>query len=377
MKDFNNQEFGFEAQRFRQKLDDLLARRRITDAIRYLDKFSHDQQLFLFESRLAVNSRRRLALIYKVNLLRSAGRSREALAWACLECELYPDNVEAQAIKEQLKRQLGLLPGSDKAAVSCTSDHDDIWAGIAGMRELKAVLERDVILPFAEPELYKRYRVKLPNGILLYGPPGCGKTFIAQKLGRILRFHFFDIKPSDLGSIYVHGTQEKIGQLFRDARENAPSLLFIDELDAFLPARDEGVSFHYAAEVNEFLTHLNKASEQKILVIGATNRLDKIDPAALRPGRFDKKILVGNPDLEARTELLKLYMENRPQDKIDFIRMALECQKYTCAELEHIVNESARRALERKRNICEADILTSLAQNPPAHTDESSERCET
>jgi transitional endoplasmic reticulum ATPase len=370
-KDNTDDKLNAEAKAFKQRLDILLARGRIADAIRYLDKSSRDGQLSLFESKSELDARRRMAWLYKINLLRSVGRSREALAWACLESELNPDNVDAHAMKQQLKKRLGLLPEDNPGRGNpCPTKKDDRWTGVAGMRELKAVLERDVILPLEQPELYKKYRVSLPNGILLYGPPGCGKTFIAQKLGRILGFHFAEIKPSDLGSIYVHGTQEKIGQLFSKAREKAPCLLFFDELDALLPTRSGDVGHHYAAEVNEFLTHLNKAAEHRVLVVGATNRLDKIDSAALRPGRFDKKIFVGQPDLEARTQLLKLYMADRPQEKIDFVAMGRECEGYTCAELEHIVNESARRALERRRSICKDDLLAALAKYPPAHAEE-------
>jgi transitional endoplasmic reticulum ATPase len=238
------------------------------------------------------------------------------------------------------------------------------------MRRLKAILERDVLLPMLEPELYKQYRISLPNGILLHGPPGCGKTFVAEKLGEILDFTFVQIKPSDLGSIYVHGTQEKIGQLFEEARNNRPSLLFFDELDALLPSRGGQVSHHYAAEVNEFLTQLNKAADRGILVIGATNRLDGIDPAALRPGRFDKKIYVGLPDLEARVELLKMYLTDRPQESMDIVMLARESDGYTCAELEHIINEAARRALDSRRSICSEDIMAALAANSPAHADD-------
>lgn len=360
-----------DAKAFKLRLDMLLASGRIADAIRFLDRYSDNRQLSLFESKSELEARRQLAWRYKINLLRSIGRSKEALAWACLEAELNPDNVDAHATKEQLKKRLGL--GPDRSPVVSLPSGDDRWTGVAGMRELKAILERDVILPLEQPELYKQYRVSLPNGILLYGPPGCGKTFIAQKLGAILGFHFIEIKPSDLGSIYVHGTQEKIGDLFKDAREEAPCLLFFDELDALLPNRGGEVGHHYSAEVNEFLTHLNKASERNILVVGATNRLESIDSAALRPGRFDKKVFVGQPDLEARTQLLKLYMASRPQEKIDWVKMAKESDGYTCAELEHVVNEAARRALERRRNIDENDLLTALAQNAPSHPDEKSE----
>jgi SpoVK/Ycf46/Vps4 family AAA+-type ATPase len=129
------------------------------------------------------------------------------------------------------------------------------WPGVAGMYEFKAKLERDVILSLRFPEEARRYGVPLPNGILLYGPPGCGKTFIARKIAEKLAFNFLEVKPGDLASIYVHGTQEKIKAVFEDAAAKAPTVLFFDELDAFTPNRQEA-GHHYSAEVNEFLVRL-------------------------------------------------------------------------------------------------------------------------
>ncbi|HOD81285.1 MAG TPA: ATP-binding protein [Phycisphaerae bacterium] len=358
---------GPHADTLKKKLDHLLGEGKVSRALKLLDSVV-DSQMPLFDATgVAFESGRQFAWLYKINLLRSLGRHMEALAWTCLECELNPDNATSHAMKEQLKAKVRRharspdRPGTESSALT-----EDLWAGVAGMRELKAILERDVILPFQQPDVYRRYRISLPNGVLLYGPPGCGKTYIAEKLGQILGFHVISVKPSDLGSPYVHGTQKAIGALFQEARKHRPCLIFLDELDALIPDRaGDHVGHHYAAEVNEFLTQLNKAAEQRILVVGATNCLDKIDSAALRPGRFDKKVLVGPPDMEARVELLKLYLKDRPQEFIDLLKLAIESEGASCAEIEYIVTEAARRALIHRRTICTEDVMAALADNPP------------
>lgn len=347
-----------------------LSRNKWEKALKFLDEVIAGNDMPLFISPEDQESRRRLAWIYKIDLLRTRGQSLEALAWVCLECELSPTNIPAAALKERIKREIGLIKRrgtGDRTARPATKVHPASWDGVAGMRELKAMLERDVILPLLEPEIYEKYRIDLPNGILLYGPPGCGKTYIARHLSKILGFHFVEIKPSDLASIYIHGSQEKIGELFKEAKVNKPCMLFFDELDALVPNRGQACQ-GYANEVNEFLVHLNESWKAGVFVVGATNLLTKIDPAVRRPGRLDKKVFVGPPDYEARVELLKLYMADRPQTEIDWHPLAKILENYTCAEVEFIVNEAARKALEDRRPITANDLADTIHVNPPAHT---------
>ena len=288
-----------------EKFQRMLALRRGNQALRLLnDVIENDLPLFDIDREITAD--RRIAWLCRIDLLREAGRLTEALAWACLECELHPGNVAAETVKEELKRLTrfgGRLP-----VASATSREARMvrWSGLAGMRQLRAELEQGVIAPLLDPDLYRRYKVPLPSGILLYGPPGCGKTFIANKLAEIIGFKFFDISPSDLASVYVHGGQKLIKALFDKATTSAPAMIFFDEFDALVPARDGRVGHHYEAEVNELLTQLNECADRRILVVAATNRAEKVDPAVLRPGRFDRHFYVGPPDLEARVELFRL-----------------------------------------------------------------------
>lgn len=231
---------------------------------------------------------------------------------------------------------------------------------VAGMNDLKQQLDIDVIQPLIQKDKYKKYGVEPLNGILLYGPPGCGKTFIAQCLAEEIGYSYFEIKPSDLASVYIHGTQEKIAKLFRKAEESNPSLIFIDEIDALLPNRNQGnLTHHYASEVNEFLSQITNCGEKSILVIGATNRPKAIDPAMLRTGRLEKHIYIDFPDFNARLGMLKQYLENRPcSEDLDLFNLAILTVGYTSSDLKYIVNETAKLALKADCQI--DDILLKM-----------------
>ncbi len=238
---------------------------------------------------------------------------------------------------------------------------------VAGMKELKQQLISDVINPLTNPEKFQKFKVSIPNGIILYGPPGCGKTFIVRKLAEELGYNYFEVKHSDLATPYIHGSVGNIGKAFSVAKQNAPAILFFDEISGLVPDRKNlhETSSHKEEEVNEFLIQLNDAADNSILVVGATNYIERIDPAVLRPGRFDKKIYVSKPDYEARKELFKLGLEGRPYDSnIDFGYLANITNEYSCADLiEGVVETAARSAANLdKKEIDQALIEAAINQ---------------
>ena len=230
------------------------------------------------------------------------------------------------------------------------------FADIAGMDELKEMLRKRVILILKDKELAEKYKLTPPNGMLLYGPPGCGKSFFAEKFAEETGFNFILVKASDLGSIYIHGSQGKIADLFKKAEENAPSVLCFDEFDAFVPSRSGDLGSNQAGEVNEFLTQLNNCSKRGIFVIATSNRPDKVDPAVLRTGRIDKQVYVPMPDEIARKLMFELYLKDRPCENIDSDALAKKADGYVASDIAYVVNEAATIAAFNHENITQ-DLL--------------------
>jgi len=232
---------------------------------------------------------------------------------------------------------------------------------IAGMKELKQTLIAEVINPLRDPEKFKKFKVSIPNGILLYGPPGCGKTFIVRKLSEELGYNFFEVKHSDLATPFIHGSVGNIGKVFEMAKQNAPAIIFFDEISGLVPDRQNlhDSSSHKEEEINEFLIQLNDAADNNILVVGATNYINRIDQAILRPGRMDKKIHVPPPDKEARMELFNLGLSGRPHDKnIDFDKLVKLTDGYSSADIiEGIVEGAARLAANLDKQSIDQELL--------------------
>ena len=215
---------------------------------------------------------------------------------------------------------------------------------IAGMNQLKQMLTQKVIFILKDKEKAAKYKLLPPNGMLFYGPPGCGKSFFAEKFAEETGFNFMLVKASDLGSIYVHGSQGKIADLFKKAEESKPTIICFDEFDAFVPNRSNKGAEHQAGEVNEFLSQLNNCAQRGIFVIATSNRPDMIDPAVLRTGRIDKMVYIPMPDKEARSEMFKLHLDGRPCSDINSERLAELTDGYIASDIAYIVNDAAMGA---------------------------------
>ena len=241
------------------------------------------------------------------------------------------------------------------------------FSAIAGMQELKDILYNDVIKALNEPELYKEYGITIPNGMLLYGPPGCGKTFISQRFAEEIGFNFLELKPSDIKSKYINATEEKISEIFKEAEKKAPTIIFIDEIDAVVPNREGDLHQMQAAPVNEFLAQMSNCSERGIFVIAASNRPEKIDPAILRRGRIDRIIYVPPPDFEARKEMFKLYLKKRPIDLgLNYDELAKKTENYVSSDIKFLVDEASRVALQARVRITQEIFDKVISQTKPS-----------
>jgi len=225
------------------------------------------------------------------------------------------------------------------------------WDQIGGLEEVKQDLMEAVEWPLKSPEVFKRMGIRPPKGILLYGPPGCGKTLLARAVATESEANFITIKGPEVFSKWVGESEKAIREVFRKGRMAAPSVIFFDEFDSLVPRRGMGFADSGVTErvISQLLTEMDGIiTLEDVVVIAASNRPDIVDPAVLRPGRFDRLIYVPEPDEKARLEILKLYTKDMPLAKdVDIKNLASLTKGYSGADLEGLCREAALSALRR------------------------------
>jgi transitional endoplasmic reticulum ATPase len=227
------------------------------------------------------------------------------------------------------------------------------WNDVGGLEDVKQNLREAVEWPLTHPDMFKRMGIHAPRGILLYGPPGTGKTLLAKAVAHESKANFISIKGPEVMSKWVGESEKAVRELFKKARQVAPTIVFLDEIDSIAPRRGTYSGSHVTdSVVNQLLTSIDGLeSMEGVIVIGATNRPDIIDQGLLRPGRFDRLILTPAPDKKARLEILRIHTKEMPlEEDVNIEELADACENYSGADLEALCREAAMLAVRKNMN---------------------------
>ena len=255
--------------------------------------------------------------------------------------------------------------GKSRAKLSTEEDNHMTFENVAGLKEEKEELE-ELVDFLRAPKKYTNLGARIPKGVLLVGPPGTGKTLLAKAVAGEAGVPFFSISGSDFVEMFVGVGASRVRDLFEDAKKNAPCIVFIDEIDAVARRRGTGMGGgHDEREqtLNQLLVEMDGFGvNEGIIVMAATNRVDILDPAIMRPGRFDRKVHVGRPDIGGREEILKVHAKNKPlAEDVDLKQIAQTTAGFTGADLENLLNEAAIVAAKENRSyIIQKDIKESF-----------------
>jgi AAA+ superfamily predicted ATPase len=247
-------------------------------------------------------------------------------------------------------------------------------ADVAGLTEVKARLEAAFLAPMRNPELRKLYGKSLRGGLLLYGPPGCGKTFIARAVAGELGARFMTVSFADVVDMYIGSSERNIREVFATARRNAPCVVFLDEVDAIGQKRSQLRSTPMRSTVNQLLLELDDVTgaNEGVFVLAATNHPWDVDSALRRPGRLDRTLLVLPPDVQAREAVFRFHLRDRPVAGIELASLAARTDGFSAADIAHICESAAELALldsartGRVRLIGQDDLLTAVGEVRPS-----------
>ncbi len=222
------------------------------------------------------------------------------------------------------------------------------FSDVGGMESVKKEIELKIIRPLLHPELYKAYGKKTGGGILLYGPPGCGKTFIAKATAGQVKARFINVSLNDILDMWIGNSEKNLHEIFELARNNTPCVLFIDEIDALGASRSDMKQSGGRHLINQFLQELDGIDNNNdgVLILGATNAPWNLDPAFRRPGRFDRIIFVPPPDEVTRESILRLKLKNKPIGSVDYSQISRKTENYSGADMDALIDIAIELKLE-------------------------------
>ncbi|MGQ7280208.1 AAA family ATPase [Brevibacillus thermoruber] len=254
-----------------------------------------------------------------------------------------------------------VIPGGKaRSGAAAVKEREGVitFADVGGMHEVKEAIRMKIIQPFLSPGLFERFRKKAGGGILLYGPPGCGKTYIAKATAGECRARFVSVHIADVLDPYLGVSEQNLRDLFASARAQKPAVLFLDEMDALGYNRGKSASHTMRTVIDQLLTEMEgiDANTDKLLIIGATNMPWDVDPAFKRPGRFDKLIFVAPPDREAREAIFRLKLAERPVEPLDYRQLAEWTELYSGADIEQVVEQATENVIR--------DIMSTGVERP-------------
>ena len=299
------------------------------------------------------------AFVMYARLLLNEGKVQDAVAQYKLGIEAAPD-----AADEQLGKQLGIgeqfqdgdvFEGRVRESTNPSEGSFETeierptvkFEDVGGMEAIKEEIRMKILYPLQHPEMYEAYGKKIGGGILMYGPPGCGKTYLARATAGELGAGFMSVGISDVLEMWTGQSERNLAQIFEQARFNKPCVLFFDEVDALGGRRSDmsgGAGRHV---INQFLSEMDGVdrSNDGVLVLAATNAPWHVDPAFRRPGRFDRVLFVPPPDLEARASVLRIQLKGKPQDAIDFGQISKKTNDFSGADLKAVVDQAIEAKL--------------------------------
>ncbi|MEW7291359.1 AAA family ATPase [Aquimarina sp. 2304DJ70-9] len=329
-------------------------------------------------------------------LLNEDGRNISYLELLCY-CQLDGDNlldaketyqallnIDGLYTNEYFDNKLRLMSGLEKENDYVDEDAKKFlkkptidFTDVGGMDEVKNQISLKIIKPLEHKDLYKAYGKKIGGGILLYGPPGCGKTHLARATAGEINANFINIGINDILDMWIGSSEQNLHEVFETARKNTPCVIFIDEIDALGANRNDMNKSAGRNVINQFLAELDgiESDNEGILVLGATNTPWHLDPAFRRPGRFDRIIFVSPPDFKAKSSIYEIMLKGKPVDKIDYNALAKNSKGFSGADIQAAIDVAIENKLMESfddgipKPLSTKDILKAIKQVKPSTTE--------